>query len=71
MFFLVIIILFIVSDFSFSYCDAAINWQLGIQEPSTPSAEGIIFFNNYLCFFFIGYLHFSILVFKNNYCFVC
>jgi cytochrome c oxidase subunit 2 len=73
MFFLFIIILFIFSGFSFSFCDAATNWQLGIQEPSTPSAEGIIFFNNYLCFFLLAicilvfwFLRTIIILFSNN-----
>ena len=35
------------------HCDASSEWQLGIQDPSTPIAEGIIFFHNYLLFFFI------------------
>jgi cytochrome c oxidase subunit 2 len=36
-----------------SYCDASIDWQLGVQEPATPIAEGIIHFHNYLMFYII------------------
>jgi len=27
----------------FAFCDAAEAWQLGIQDPATPIAEGMIF----------------------------
>lgn len=37
----------------FASCDAAQAWQLGIQDPATPIAEGMIFFHNYLMFFLI------------------
>ena len=45
------------------FCDASIDWQLGMQEPSTPVAEGIICFHNYLMFFivFICFLVFYLL----------
>ena len=36
-----------------TFCDAAEAWQLGMQDPASPSAEGIIFFHNYLMFFLI------------------
>jgi len=36
-----------------TFCDASIDWQFGLQEPATPSAEGIIHFHNYLMFFMI------------------
>lgn len=36
-----------------SFCDAATNWQLGLQEPATPAAEGILHFHNYLMFYII------------------
>ena len=36
-----------------TFCDAAESWQLGMQDPASPSAEGIIFFHNYLMFFLI------------------
>lgn len=39
--------------FSISLCDASIDWQFGIQEPATPSAEGILYFHNYIMFFLI------------------
>lgn len=38
----------------FSFCDAAEPWQFGIQDPATPSLEGMIYFHNYLCFFILG-----------------
>jgi cytochrome c oxidase subunit 2 len=73
MFLFIVIILFITSNFCFSYCDASTNWQLGLQEPATPSAEGIIFFNNYLCFFLLAicilvfwFLRTIIVLFSNN-----
>ena len=45
------------------FCDASIDWQLGMQEPFTPVAEGIICFHNYLMFFivFICFLVFYLL----------
>lgn len=44
-------------------CDAAEPWQIGIQDPASPIAEGMIFFHNYLVFFlvFIGVLVFWML----------
>lgn len=36
-----------------AYCDAAEPWQIGIQDPATPIAEGMVFFHNYLVFFLI------------------
>ena len=35
-------------------CDAPESWQLNIQEPATPIAEGILFFHNYLMFFLVA-----------------
>lgn len=48
----------------FSYCDAAEAWQVNIQDPATPIAEGMIIFHNYLMFFliFIGIVVFWLLV---------
>jgi len=39
-----------------SFCDVPERWQLGIQDPATPVAEGMIMFHDYLTFFlvFIG-----------------
>jgi cytochrome c oxidase subunit 2 len=34
----------------FASCDAAQAWQLGIQDPATPVAEGMISFHHYLMF---------------------
>jgi cytochrome c oxidase subunit 2 len=36
-----------------TYCDAAERWQLGLQDPATPIAEGMIYFHNYLMIFLI------------------
>jgi cytochrome c oxidase subunit 2 len=36
-----------------SKCDAAEPWQLGVQDPATPTMEGMLFFHNYLIFFLI------------------
>ena len=38
----------------FSFSDASENWQLNLQDPATPIAEGILFFHNYLMFFLIA-----------------
>jgi cytochrome c oxidase subunit 2 len=35
-------------------CDAAEAWQIGIQDPATPIAEGMISFHNYLMLFIIS-----------------
>jgi cytochrome c oxidase subunit 2 len=43
----------IILNSMFAYCDAAEEWQVGIQDPATPVAEGMIFFHNYLMFFLI------------------
>jgi cytochrome c oxidase subunit 2 len=40
-------------NYIYTYCDAAEAWQLNIQDPATPVAEGMIFFHNYLMFFLI------------------
>jgi len=37
-----------------SFSDASENWQLNLQDPATPIAEGILFFHNYLMFFLIA-----------------
>jgi cytochrome c oxidase subunit 2 len=34
-------------------CDVANGWSYRIQDPCTPSAEGMIYFHNYLMFFLI------------------
>jgi len=36
--------------FFLSYCDAGLDWQIGLQEPATPVAEGILHFHNYLMY---------------------
>jgi cytochrome c oxidase subunit 2 len=47
---------FLVQKNLITFCDAAEAWQLGIQDPATPSIEGMIYFHNYLVIFqiFIG-----------------
>jgi len=37
-----------------AFCDAAEPWQLGLQDPATPSMEGMIDFHNYLMVFIIA-----------------
>jgi hypothetical protein len=39
--------------FLVSFCDAAESWQFGIQDPATPTLEGMIYFHNYLNFFLV------------------
>jgi cytochrome c oxidase subunit 2 len=41
------------SFFLISLCDAAESWQINLQDPATPTLEGMLFFHNYLCFFSI------------------
>jgi cytochrome c oxidase subunit 2 len=31
-----------------AFCDAPENWQLGLQDPATPTVEGMAFFHDYL-----------------------
>ena len=35
------------------FCDVAENWQVGLQDPATVNAEGMLFFHHYLMFFLI------------------
>lgn len=39
---------FLVKCSLISFCDAAEPWQIGTQDPATPSMEGMIYFHNYL-----------------------
>ena len=39
---------------SIAFCDAPEHWQLGIQDTATASAEGMVFFHDYIVFFLIG-----------------
>lgn len=48
-----IIINFFFNKNIISYCDAPRAWQLGIQDPASPIAEGMISFHNYLMFFLV------------------
>ena len=47
-----------------SFCDVPENWQIGLQDPATPTVEGMAFFHDYLnsymiiigtCVFFLLY----------------
>ena len=38
---------------SFTFCDAAEPWQLGLQDPATPVVEGMLHFHNYIMLFLI------------------
>jgi len=55
-----------------THCDAPEFWQLGIQDPATPSLEGMIFFYNYLMLFlviiafFVFYIMYIIIVSFNE-----
>lgn len=54
-------IITLISTFGFSIflssntlCDAGQKWQINIQDPATPSAEGMLNFHNYLMFYVIS-----------------
>jgi len=36
-----------------TFCDAAVPWQIGFQDPATPIMEGIINFHNHIMFFLV------------------
>jgi len=36
-----------------AYCDAPEAWQFGIQDPATPSLEGMMSLHNYITFFLV------------------
>jgi len=38
---------------SFTFCDAAEPWQLGLQDPASPVVEGMLHFHNYIMLFLI------------------
>jgi len=40
--------MFLVVEFQKIFCDAPVNWQLGIQDPATPMLEGMIHFHGFL-----------------------
>jgi len=40
--------------FQSSFCDAAQPWQLNLQDPATPIAEGMLYFHNYIMFFLVS-----------------
>jgi len=43
----------IINNLFFTFCDAAEPWQMILQDPATPQAEGMIFFHDYLMLFLI------------------
>jgi len=53
-------------------CDAAEQWQLGFQDPATPSMEGMIDFHNYIMIFvitiglFVLWMLYQVFVFFNE-----
>jgi len=58
-----------------SFCDVPENWQLGLQDPATPTVEGMAFFHDYLnsymiiigtCVFFLLYTLFIFFDKKTN-----
>ena len=40
--------------FNITLCDAAEDWQLGLQDPAAPAMEGMINFHNYLMLFLVS-----------------
>jgi len=36
-----------------SFCDSSESWQFGLQDPATPTVEGMIFFHNFMMWFLI------------------
>lgn len=36
-----------------TFCDGPEKWQIGVQDPATPTMEGMLYFHNYLVFFLI------------------
>jgi hypothetical protein len=44
-----------IKNYFVTFCDAAEPWQYGIQDFATPNMEGMIFFHNYLVFFYMIY----------------
>jgi cytochrome c oxidase subunit 2 len=56
----------------FSYCDVAVNWQYGFQDPATPVALGIFRFHHDLIFVlvlvvvFVSWILFRVLVLFSN-----
>jgi len=41
-------ILNIFNCLNFTYCDAPESWQMSLQDPATPTVEGMIYFHNYI-----------------------
>jgi len=37
-----------------AFCDVAERWQISLQDPATPSMEGMISFHNYIMIFLIA-----------------
>ena len=42
------ILLNIFNYLNFTYCDAPESWQMSLQDPATPTVEGMIYFHNYI-----------------------
>jgi len=40
--------------FPTSFCDSALDWQMNYQDPATGSAEGMIFFHDYIFCFIVA-----------------
>jgi cytochrome c oxidase subunit 2 len=43
----------LLSFLNVTFCDAAERWQMGCQDPASPSMEGMINFHNYIMIFLI------------------
>ena len=46
----------LLSFLNVTFCDAAERWQMGCQDPASPSMEGMINFHNYIMIFLIAVL---------------
>jgi len=72
LFFFPFLLIFIQPLVHLSYCDAAEAWQMGIQDPATPSHEGMIFFHDYLMIFlivigfFVCWMLYQVVIFFNE-----
>jgi len=54
------------------FCDAPEAWQLGLQDPATPTVEGMIFFHDYIMVFlivigfFVCWMLYQVIIFFNE-----
>jgi cytochrome c oxidase subunit 2 len=50
--------MFFFNFINITFCDTGRSWQLGFQDPATPTVEGMLHFHNYLMIFLIAILVF-------------